>query len=79
MLIEDSFDFIYDFINIYTKYCVSNYDVNSPANISLKLEKAYVDLAYIVYHENFKAFNHSVGSKGISDLSSIINSYFELL
>jgi len=81
VLIEKSFDFMYKFMDMYTRYCVENYDVNSPANISLRIDKAYVDLSYVVYYENFKSFNYSVGSKGVCDLDAIITSGsdFELI
>ena len=74
VLIEKSFDFMYNFMGLYTKYCTENYNVNSPTNLSLRIDKAYVDLSYVVYYENFKSFNYSVGSKGVCDLDKIINS-----
>ena len=58
MVIEKSFDFMYKFMDLYTKYCTENYEVNSPVNIALRIDKAYVDLSYIVYYENFKGFNY---------------------
>jgi len=73
-LIDESFDFIYEFIGMFTKYCVDDFDVNTPVNISIRIDKAYVDMAYIVYLENFKSFNYSVGDNGICDLSDIIGS-----
>lgn len=72
-VIDKSFDFIYKFINLNNKYCVSNPDAIAASPLETKIEKTYVDIAYIVYLNNFKAFDYSVGSKGIADdLDSIV-------
>lgn len=72
-VIDKSFDFIYKFIDLNNKYCVSNADIIAVTPLENKIQKSYVDIAYIVYLNNFKAFDYSVGSKGIADdLDSII-------
>ena len=79
-LIQKSFDFIYKFINLNEKYCLENLDIVSIDSLESKIQKTYVDIAYIVYLNNFKAFDYSVGSKGISDdLDSIIGNTSEFL
>lgn len=76
-LIGKSFDFMYNFINLNIKYCTKDYDLINTTNLQLKVQKSYVDIAYIIYLTNFKAFDYSVGSKGISDMSVIINNSSE--
>ena len=62
------------------KYCLENLDIVSIDSLESKIQKTYVDIAYIVYLNNFKAFDYSVGSKGISDdLDSIIGNTSEFL
>lgn len=79
-LIQKSFDFIYKFIDLNEKYCLENLDIVSIDSLESKIQKTYVDIAYIVYLNNFKAFDYSVGSKGISDdLDSIIGNTSEFL
>ena len=72
-VIDASFNFIYKFISVHQKYCISNFDEITSTNLQIKIDKTYVDLAYVVYLQNVKAFDFSVGSKGICDLSTIIN------
>lgn len=75
-LIEKSFDFMYEFHNVYTNHCLTGYYSNKDfieKNIQASIDKAYLDIAYIVYLENFKAFNCSVGEHGVCDLSGIVD------
>lgn len=72
-LIESSFDFMYKFANIYETYGIEDYSKKTIENIQIKVDKAYLDIAYVIYLENFKAFDYSVGSKGICDLLPIID------
>ena len=72
-LIESSFDFMYKFANVYETYGIEDYSKKTIENIQLKVDKSYLDIAYVIYLENFKAFDYSVGSKGICDLLPIIN------
>ena len=63
---------MYKFIAMYQNYGIEVYSKKSAANLQIKVDKTYVDIAYIIYLENFKSFDYSVGSKGICDLSAII-------
>lgn len=72
-IIDSSFNFIYKFIDMYNNYCIENADALTAKNLSLKIQRTYVDIANIVYLENFKAFNYSVGTNGICDLAPVIN------
>lgn len=76
-IIEKSFDFVYKFIDLNEKYCVKNYDYINTTNLELKIDKTYVDIAYIIYLTNFKAFDFSVGAKGISDMSVLVSNTSE--
>jgi len=76
-VIDASFDFIYKFIEMYQKYCISDFNAKTATNLQIRVDKSYVDLAYVVYLQNIKAFDYSVGSKGICDLSTVINSSSE--
>ncbi|MGN0961768.1 MAG: hypothetical protein ACI4PF_06210, partial [Christensenellales bacterium] len=73
-VIDASFSFIYKFHNIYSKYCLTNYDSYTQENLNVYVDKAYLDIAYIVYLENFKSFNFSVGENGVCDLSGVVGS-----
>lgn len=72
-IIDSSFNFIYKFIDMYDNYCVENADVITAENLTLKIQRAYVDIANVVYLENFKTFNYSVGTNGVCDLAPVIN------
>lgn len=72
-VIDASFDFIYNFIEMNEKYSVEDISLINATNLSLNIERAYVDIAYVVYMENVKSLNYSVGSRGVCDLSSIVN------
>ena len=73
ILIEKSFDFIYEFINVYEKYCVNKVENEITVDhLKFCVDKSNVDIAYIVYQENFKSFNYIIGSNGITDLSPLI-------
>ena len=78
-LIDKSFAFMYNFINLNIKYCIKDYDLINTTNLQLKVQKSYVDIAYIIYLTNFKAFDYSVGSKGISDMSVIVGNSNEFV
>lgn len=72
-VIDASFTFMYAFHDVYSQYCVDNYNSNSSAiSIQTTVDKAYLDLAYVVYMENIKAFNYSVSENGICDLSGVV-------
>lgn len=72
-IIDKSFNFMNKFIELNTKYCIEKYEVNSLQNIKLRIDKAYVDLAYVDFLENFKGFNFSVADgKGVCDLSDMV-------
>lgn len=71
-VIDKSFDFMYEFHNVYTNYCIDDYSVYSEKNIRNYIDKAYLDLSYIVYLENIKAFNFSKGENGICDLADVV-------
>lgn len=74
-VINSAFNFIYNFIDLYQTYCISDFSLVNATNLELKIQKSYVDIAYIVYLNNFQAFDFSVGSKGISDMSAIVSNY----
>ena len=71
-VIESSFDFIYEFINLYENHIIDTSKVNAET-LSFYVDKAYVDIARIVYLENFQAFNYSVGDKGVCDLLALVD------
>ena len=73
-VIDASFDFVYKFHNIYTEYCVDNYDSANADNLALYVDKAYLDISYIAYLENIKSFNYSVGGHGVCDLADVVGS-----
>jgi len=79
-VIDKSFDFIYNFINTYERHLVDTSVVNTKS-VEFLINKSYVDIARVVYIENFKAFNSSVGEKGVCDLIAIVdnNSAFNLI
>lgn len=72
LLIDSSFDFIYDFIDLYDKYCVND-EINEK-NLNYRIDKAYVDIAHIIFLENFKSFNLKVSDNvgGICDLVDLL-------
>lgn len=76
-VIDQSFNFIYKYINLYEKNCMGQKDIVTKENLQVDLYKSYVDVAYIVYKENIVAFSYSVGSNGICDLSPVVNSSSE--
>lgn len=81
-VIDASFDFIFNFHDIYSSYCLTNYSTKFTAeNLNVYVDKAYLDIAYVVYLENIKAFNFSVGKNGVCDLAGVIgnNSEYNLL
>lgn len=72
-LIDISFNFMYKFANMYEIYGIDNYSSKTLDNIQIKVDKSYLDIAYVIYLENFKAFNYAVGSRGICDLLPIVD------
>lgn len=70
-VIDSSFDFVYDFIDVYNKY-VAGDDKMTSVSVSLKIDMSNVDIANIVYLENIKVFNYSVGDKGECDLLPLV-------
>ena len=81
VLIEDSFTFMYKFANMYETYGIEDYSKKNVKNLQTRVDKTYLDIAYIIYLQNFKAFNYSVGNKGICDLLPIVetNNKFNLV
>jgi len=80
-VIEKSFDFMYEFDKVYTKYCIEDMNAVNEKVLNYKVDKSYLDIAHIVYLENFKTFSIAVEGKGVCDISPIIglNSKFNLL
>jgi len=76
-LIDSSFTFMYKFANMYEIYGIKDYSQKTIDNIKVKVDKSYLDIAYIVYLENFKSFDYSVGSRGICDLLPIVDNINE--
>lgn len=72
-LIEASFNFMYKFAYMYETYGIENYHNKTLENINIKIDKSYLDIAYIIYLENFKSFDYSVGSRGICDLLPLVD------
>lgn len=72
-VIDSSFEFIYKFIDVYEMYCAGE-DNMTAATLSLQIDRTYVDIANIVYLQNVKTFNYSVGQKGVCDLLPLISS-----
>lgn len=71
-VIDDSFNFIYEFIDVCDKY-VAVEDKFTTTSINYRLDKSYVDIANIVYLDNIKPFDYSVGNKGLCDLVSVVS------
>lgn len=73
-IIDASFDFIDYFHELYVKYCIEDYSIYNAKNIHVYVDKAYIDIARIVYMENIKSFNETVGSNGVCDMSTVVGS-----
>ena len=72
-LIDSSFNFIYKFQGLYEQYgCESSYNDPTVSNLKTYMDKGYLDMSYIVYLENIKSFNQSVGENGVCDLAGIV-------
>lgn len=71
-VIDSSFEFIYDFIDVYNKY-VAGEDKMTSVSVGLKINIVNIDIANVVYLENIKVFNYSVGGKGVCDLLPLVN------
>ena len=80
-VIDKSFSFIYKFINLNQKYCISDFDDVTSKSLELKIQKSYVDIANIVFLTNFKALDFSSGSNGICYSGGLIgnNNQFVIL
>lgn len=76
-VIDKSFDFMHKFYNMYVEYCVEDFTIYNEHNLNLFVDKGYLDIAYVVYLENIKSFNYSVGDNGICDLASVVGSSSE--
>lgn len=76
-VIDSSFAFIDAFHDVYVVDCIEDYSIVNEHNVNVYIDKAYIDLSYIVYLENIKAFNYSVGENGICDLSGVIGNLSE--
>ncbi|MBE5738494.1 MAG: hypothetical protein E7354_02070 [Clostridiales bacterium] len=72
-VIDSSFNFIYTFMDVYNTYCVEKSDTVTAAALTLEIEKSYVDIANVVYLQNIRTFNYSVGEKGVCDLLPLID------
>lgn len=70
---EKSFDFMYEFVGVYEKYCIEDKNATDVATLNYRIDKAYMDLAHIVYLENFKTFSTTVADKGVCDLTKLID------
>lgn len=71
-IIDKSFTFMYKFANVYETYGIENYSKKNVQTLQTRVDKSYLDIAYIIYLENFKSFDYSVGNKGICDLLPIV-------
>lgn len=80
-VVERSFDFMYEFVRVYEKYCVTDSNSIDEKTLNYRIDKAYLDIAHIVYLENFKTFSTAVVDRGVCDLSKLIgnDSDFNLL
>jgi len=76
-VIDKSFDFIYKFHDMYVDYCIDDYSAYNETNLNIYVDKAYLDISYVVYLENIKSFNYSVGSHGVCDLADVVGSQSE--
>lgn len=73
-VIDASFEFIYYFHKLNTKYCLQNPNLYTEQTIQVYVDKAYIDMSYIVYLNDIKAFNYSVGENGVCDLAGVVGS-----
>lgn len=71
-VIDKSFDFIYNFIDVYNNY-VAGEDKLTSVSVGLKIDISTVDIANVIYLENIKPFNYSVGERGICNMVPLIN------
>ena len=71
-VIDKSFDFMYNFIDFYDKYCIENKDKTNLNYLDYSLDKSLVDISYVVYLENVKSFNSYVGDSGSCEVFNII-------
>lgn len=77
-VIDASFDFMYAFHDVYSKYCIDDYsNYFSVNNIQTYVDKAYLDMAFVVYMENIKAFNYSGSENGVCDLANVVSNTSE--
>lgn len=70
-VIEASLSFMNHFIDMHNKYCV-RLDSLSDTYLNRLIDETYVRIAEMVYYENVKSFNYSLGDKGSCDLLDII-------
>lgn len=70
-VIDASFSFMFLFHDMYVE-CLEDYNEYSVKNLQIYLDKAYLDKAYMIYLENIKAFNYSVGENGVCDMAKVI-------
>ena len=73
-LIDKSFNMIHRFRDIYLDCLGDDYNKYNSNNLKCYVDTAYLDMAYIIYLENIKAFNYSVGDNGLCDLSDVVAS-----
>ena len=70
-VIEASLSFMNQFIDMHNKYCV-RLDTLSDSSLNRIIDETYVRIAEMVYYENVKSFNYSLGDKGSCDLFDIM-------
>lgn len=73
-VIDASFNFVNKVKNIYVNECIEDYSIYNSENLNSYVDVAYLDISYVIYLENIKAFNYSVGDHGICDLADIVGS-----
>jgi len=73
-VIDKSFEFMFEFIDFYDKYCIKVKDKVNLNYLDFSLDKSLIDISYVIYMENVKSFNHSVGDNGSCDVFNIIES-----
>lgn len=80
-VIEKSLSFMYEFANVYEKYCIEDINAINQTTLNYKIDKTYLNLTNIIYLENFKTFSIEVADRGVCDVSSLIgmDSKFNLL
>ena len=71
-VIENSFNFIYKFMDMYENYCIENKESTSIEYLNFSIVKTLVNFSYVIYLENVKSFNDAVGKNGVCEVYNII-------